>query len=347
MDYEILMQKLGFPTSERLKKILKYLMDEESAKVAAALPGSIDEIAAKLGMPRERVREILEQLFAKGVVFPRDFQHREYFRFAKDIIQLHDATLASQHMKDPKFAELWKEFGEKEAHEVMGKIFSASGVKIWRVVPAYNAIKDLPEVLPYENIKELLKAQKKIAVVPCSCRNVTSLAGEGCKYTREEEEWKCIQVGRGAEYVVARGSGKEISLEMALELIDKIEKDGLVHTWANTAKMSDRRITVNCNCCGDCCEFFLAAKFANVPMETMLEKSRFEAIIDPEKCTGCQTCIERCHFDAIELYKPPGSKKFKARVVAEKCFGCGVCVVGCEQKAIRMKVVRPPEFIPP
>jgi len=57
--------------------------------------------------------------------------------------------------------------------------------------------------------------------------------------------------------------------------------------------------------------------------------------------------LERCHFDAIEMYKPKGSKKFKARVIAEKCFGCGVCVVGCEENAIRLKAVRPPDFIPP
>ncbi|MEM0088695.1 MAG: 4Fe-4S dicluster domain-containing protein [Archaeoglobaceae archaeon] len=345
MSYEILMQKLGFPNSERLRKILQHLMDEESAKVAATLPGSVDEVAEKLGMDKEKVRRILEELFAKGVVFPKDFKNREFFRFARDIIQLHDATLASQHMKDADYAKLWKEFGEKEAHEVMGKVLSGTGIKVWRVIPAYNAIKDLPDVLPYENIKEMLKVQKKIAVVPCSCRNVTALAGDGCKYT-DESTWHCIQVGRGAEYVIERGSGRELTVEEALKLIDEIEKDGLVHTWANTAKIVDPRVTVNCNCCSDCCEFFLSAKFANVPMTSLLEKSRYEAYVLEEKCKGCQTCIERCHFDAIELYKPKGSKKFKARVIAEKCFGCGVCVVGCEEGAIKMKVVRPPEFIP-
>ncbi|MEM4944741.1 MAG: hypothetical protein QXU31_00315 [Archaeoglobaceae archaeon] len=79
MSYETLMQNLGFPNSERLKKILEYLMDEESAKVASALPGSIDEVAQKLGMDKKRVKEILEDLFVKGVVFPRDFKNREYF----------------------------------------------------------------------------------------------------------------------------------------------------------------------------------------------------------------------------------------------------------------------------
>jgi NAD-dependent dihydropyrimidine dehydrogenase PreA subunit/biotin operon repressor len=339
MTYEILMQKLGFPTSERLRKILEYLMDEEEAKIAAALPGSVDEVAEKVGMSREKVGEILEKLFFKGVVFPKDFQKKDYYRFARDLIQLHDATLASQHMKDPEYAKMWEEFGEKEAHPMLGKFLSSAGFKVWRVVPAYGAIKDLPDVLPYENIKEMLKAQEKIAVVPCSCRNVTVLAANGCSYTDETKTWHCIQVGRGAEYVIARGSGRELSLEEALELIDEIEKDGLIHTWPNTAKIVDRRVTVNCNCCSDCCEFFLAARGADVPIESLLEKSRYVAYVDEDLCIACGTCVERCHFDAIELDDV-------ARVNEEKCFGCGVCVVGCEQEAMKMKAVRPPEHIP-
>jgi ferredoxin len=340
------MQRLGFPDSERLKKILEYLMDEEEARVAAALPGSVDEVAEKLDVDRERVKEILEGLFFKGVVFPKDFQKRDYYRFARDLIQFHDATLASQHMRDPEFAKLWKEFGEEESYKKSGEFFKISGMKIWRVVPAYNAIKDLPDVLPYENIKEMLKAQEKIAVVPCSCRNITHLAGDGCAHTNENETWHCIQVGRGAEYVIARGSGKEISIEEALELIDEIERDGLVHTWPNTARVTGRGVTVNCNCCEDCCEFFLSARAAGLPMDALLEKSRYIAYVDESKCKGCQTCIERCHFDAIDMYRPGGSKKYKAVIDEEKCFGCGVCVVGCDEEAIYMKAIRPPEHIP-
>lgn len=346
MSYEDLLARLGFPNSERLRKILEYLMDEEAAKVASALPGSVEEVATKLGMDKQKVREILEDLFAKGVVFPRDFKNREYFKFARDLIQLHDATLASQKVKDVKFAKLWSDFMNEEGYRTLGQVLSTVGLKVWRVVPAYHAIKDLDGVLPYENIKELLKAQSKIAIVPCSCRNVTTLVGNGCKYT-DESTWHCIQVGRGAEYVIERGSGKEITLEEALRLVDEIERDGLVHTWANTSKMVDPRITVNCNCCSDCCEFFLSARYAESGMLSIIERSRYEAFVDVEKCTGCQTCIERCHFDAIELFKPEGSKKFKAKVIPEKCFGCGVCVVGCKQNAINLKVVRPPEFIPP
>ncbi len=96
-------------------------MDEESARVAAELLGSVEEVAKRLGMDEKRVRKILED-FSERVVIPKDFKKRDYFKFARDIIQLHDATLASQHIKDSEYARLWKEFEEKEAHAKMGKI---------------------------------------------------------------------------------------------------------------------------------------------------------------------------------------------------------------------------------
>lgn len=319
-------------------------MNEEELRVVVALPGEIDEIAEKQGLSRDYVKKILEGLFVKGVVIPRDFWKRDHYRFVRDIVQLHDATLASRRMRDPVYAGLWKEFGEKEAYAAIGMLNSMMGVKVWRVVPAYEAIRDLPGVLPHENMLEMIKTQDRIAVVPCSCRNVTHLVGIGCRFTKEhpekEETWHCIQVGRGAEYVIARGSGRELTKEEAIELIHRIEEDGLVHTWPNTAKIVDRRVTVNCNCCRDCCEFFLSARFANIPMSSILEKSRYVAYVDRDLCIACGTCVARCHFNAITIDEV-------AKVNEEECFGCGVCVLGCKQGAIKLKVIRPPEHIPP
>ena len=68
--------------------------------------------------------------------------------------------------------------------------------------------------------------------------------------------------------------------------------------------------------------------------------------MDSAACTGCQTCLERCPFEALDMVKVPGEKKLKAEVEPEKCFGCGVCVVGCESGAIRLVEVVPPEHIP-
>lgn len=49
------------------------------------------------------------------------------------------------------------------------------------------------------------------------------------------------------------------------------------------------------------------------------------AVIDPDRCNQCGTCIEVCRFDAV-------SNDFVVDEIA--CEGCGVCVDFCPEKAI-------------
>jgi len=67
--------------------------------------------------------------------------------------------------------------------------------------------------------------------------------------------------------------------------------------------------------------------------------------VDQDKCIGCQDCLEKCPFEAVEMQKIAGSKKMKASINADKCMGCGVCIVGCQQRAMAYELVRPPEYI--
>ena len=126
--------------------------------------------------------------------------------------------------------------------------------------------------------------------------------------------------------------------------MDEIEQDGLVHQWRNDRALSG--YTVLCNCCVDCCMIWHPVNTHQADIGKVWEKSRFQAESDHELCSGCQTCVERCMFDAIEMTRVAGSKKLKAQVDPEKCFGCGVCVLKCEPLALKMKTVRPPEHIP-
>ncbi len=350
--YQILMNQLQYPESRRLRAILEYLLTPKQATIAAALPGTPAEVSGKTGLDLDQVHRGLEHLFYAGVVFPKgDFFDRQYFRFARSIGQLHDASQAARGLdvvKDRPFYRLWHDFVMNEWYPDRGKVYAAASRPFARIVPAYRSVQDHPDLLPGEDIREILKAQDRIAVVPCSCRYRTTAVGEHCAHTAEEEQWHCLQFNRGAEYALARGAGRELNLEEALALIDRVEEEGLLHTWQNSAELTGAAVA--CQCCRDCCMMAVPMDLVRAPLDRLWAKSRFVAVVNEEACIGCQTCVDRCQFDAIEMIKPQGatrSKKLKARVNPEACFGCGVCVVGCDQaRALSMKLVRPPDHIP-
>lgn len=55
------------------------------------------------------------------------------------------------------------------------------------------------------------------------------------------------------------------------------------------------------------------------------------AVVDKNKCTGCESCIEACPSEAIKM------KDGKACVDADNCVDCGVCVGECPVEAISMQ----------
>ncbi len=356
--YEKLMSGLGFSGSARLRGIMEELMTGEQAQMVAALPASPAEVAEKTGLQEEAVQETLDALALSGVVYPKGgFGNHDYFYFTRHATGLLDGVLISQQLdpvKDKAALTKWHDFCINEMLAVVGKQMSHIQTAPLRIVPAYKAIEDLPDVEPHEDFRELLKAQERISIIPCPCRQRTEAVGESCEYTNEADQWQCLQFGRGTDDVMGKGVGKEISLDEALEILEKIESDGLLHTWPNNNEMAGAY--ASCQCCLDCCLAVLPLTSIGESVGKVWAKSRFEAVIDQEKCDGCQDCVERCQFDAIDMVPPGGdfsgngrrkSKKLKAHVDPEKCWGCGVCVIACDEtKALGFKAVRPLEHIP-
>jgi heterodisulfide reductase subunit A-like polyferredoxin len=110
------------------------------------------------------------------------------------------------------------------------------------------------------------------------------------------------------------------------------EEAGLVH-WGD------------CYCCACSCENLFPVTRGH--RFDLMEPNRFLAVVDEDKCTGCQKCQKRCPFEAVEM-KPVGStKKHKAVINPDKCKGCGLCIVGCKHEAITYRIVRPVEYLRP
>lgn len=346
---------LDYPGSQRLLAIIEYLMTAEQAQITTHLPATAAEAAEKTGFSEDIVQEALDTLVRKGVVYPR--RDPGSFRLAFDALMLHDTTLTARDIdmvKDRKLFDLWEDFSMNEQYVNLGKKYAEFPQPPWRVVPAYKALEGLSNVSPSDDFRELLKlkAHETISVIPCPCRLRKAGIEEPCDHSEEDKHWVCFQFGRGAVYAIARGAAREVSAEEALSLVDKIEDEGFIHTWTNGTN-SDKTMH-SCQCCQDCCVLFQALEMVGESIGKVWAKSIYEAAVNETECEGCQDCVERCHFDAIEMFKPETSgkgrkksKKLKARVDPEKCWGCGVCVLACtETKAMGFKQVRPADHVP-
>ena len=236
-SYKVLMTNLKFPDSTRLRSILELMLTPEQARICAALPGTAADVAKKTDYDAEKIKDELETLFIAGAVFPRgDYNNREFWRFGRSVAQLHDSTEAAKGLdvvKDRMFFEAWHDFTNNEWSPLQGKAYAQSPAPWERIVPAWLSIKDIPDTLPCEDIRETFKAQQRISVVPCSCRLRTTAVGEHCTHTAEEDVWHCFQFNRAADYSIARQGGRELTVDEALDLIEEVEKDGLIHIGQN------------------------------------------------------------------------------------------------------------------
>jgi Pyruvate/2-oxoacid:ferredoxin oxidoreductase delta subunit len=61
-------------------------------------------------------------------------------------------------------------------------------------------------------------------------------------------------------------------------------------------------------------------------------KAEYVARLQQDRCRGCQVCITRCPFKAIERDTATGL----ARVLQDTCYGCGVCRHVCDTGALSL-----------
>jgi ferredoxin len=59
-----------------------------------------------------------------------------------------------------------------------------------------------------------------------------------------------------------------------------------------------------------------------------MTKSNYYAKVDPETCTGCESCLDRCQVNAIQV------QDGTAKIEKARCIGCGLCVSTCPSESI-------------
>lgn len=304
-------------------RILAKIMSPEEAALAATLVReyeSVETIAARAGRPKGEATKLLMALVRRGAVWLERGADGTRFRLAPFVVGLYEAQL---HKLDHELAHMAEEyFANGGAKGIMG-----AEPALHRVLPAHGTVES-EAILPYDDVRTILLGAKSFRVQGCICREEQKLMGRPCAFPNKV----CLSFS-SQEAPIGPDS---LAQEAALALLDEVERVGLVHTVSNVAE----GVGYICNCCGCCCGILRGITEWGLPHS--VAHANYYAVIDPEACQACGTCVERCQVKAISE-RDDGV----AVVNREACIGCGLCVTGCPNDVARLELLPETEAIHP
>jgi ferredoxin len=332
--YERLRQRLddmgpGFPATQNgiEIKILKQLFTEADAEMALMLSPMLEtpeSIAERLNLPPAETARHLEEMARRGLLFRQKKEGVARYAAVPYVVGIFEFQLNSLNDTLARDMEAYYE-------AALGKSFQAWSTPVMRTIPINKELVTEWPIAPYEDVMRIFDSQKKIAVAPCICRTMAKKIDQGCDKPMEA----CFLFGSHASFYVDNGMGRFITTAEAKEIAAKNEAAGLVMQPFNSQFAGGM-----CSCCGDCCGILRSLKKQANPAAAV--KSNYYAEIDEEACTGCETCLDRCQMEAIDMVEE------KAVVNRIRCIGCGLCVSTCPTDAVRlMKKPAEEQYLPP
>jgi Pyruvate/2-oxoacid:ferredoxin oxidoreductase delta subunit len=326
--YQQLAAGIGQPNSDTMAKIFQVVANQDEANVllAASPPKTLAQLSEETGLEESTIEAMIDPLFKKGLLFKsRKPEGTRYYR-VRSYMQWHDSSAV---MNDPPegLMALWKKWHDDEWTGASRQMEEHLKGPALRVIPVNLSIDYNSQILAIDDVSDLVERARNIAVTRCSCRVIDGACGH--------ELWNCLQLDKAADYAIERGTGKPLTKEETIKLLEDCEEEGLVHTTGANRAVGH----VICNCCSDCCINWTSVRDG---LGKFIVPSRFKAEIQRDDCTGCELCVERCYFDAMHMEEDG----MYARVDEENCLGCGLCQVVCAPEAIQMAETRPEEFIP-
>jgi electron transport complex protein RnfB len=321
---------VGYPatTTGVELRLLKFLFTPQQAQIALELDykfqtlEQIHERVKGTGMSLAELETALEEMADKGNTFCKKQGGENTYAnlpFIAGMWEFQEKRLTPEFLKDTN-----EYLREKLAAEVMN-------VPQARVIPVGKSITVEHRIATYDELRNIIeKAEGRIRIGECICRKTMQMSGHTCTVTTRRES--CMTFREFADMYGRTGWGRPISREEALQFAAKSEEEGLVLQPSNQQEPQ-----FICSCCGDCCGGLVLAKAMPKPAEFFV--SNYYAQGNPDLCSGCGTCGERCQMEAV------GLQGHIAVVNRDRCIGCGLCVSTCPSEAIHL-VKKEKELVP-
>lgn len=334
-------QTIGFPETQSGSDIalLKQLFTPEQAEITMMLTyksealEQIQERAKRIGKSAEETERVLDATAARGVIGHRIKNGVKHYRTIPLLVgMLEGAVITAPPDSKPALAAASGQFFQDG---LFLRDFVNTKIPQMRTIPIQKSITPKHQIGNYDEIRKIIEQNSgPIVILECVCRAGTEKQGQPCKQTSRKET--CMALGEVASSLAESGKlGRPISKEEALDILQKNQDDGLVLQPSNTQTPE-----AICSCCGCCCGLLKIQKL--IPNPVSHWATNFFASVDPELCTGCGLCEERCQVAAMKM----DADKKTAVVDLTRCLGCGLCVETCPEDAIELRN-KATEIIPP
>lgn len=189
-------------------------------------------------------------------------------------------------------------------------------------IVAHHKVEHFGQVLPIEDVEEVIDLADSITRIPCGCRFIN---------TGMTDKRYCFGLGIDKFGILGKFPDAAASLEVldkkdAKRLFRKFDTEGLMHSiWTGVTPY----VIGMCNCDRDC-----GAYKGYIEMRGSQHFFRAEYIcqVDWDLCDGCKSCMSQCQFGS-QFYS---SALGKVYIDPTRCFGCGVCRATCPNDAITL-----------
>jgi Pyruvate/2-oxoacid:ferredoxin oxidoreductase delta subunit len=324
--------------TKEIMKILEILFTLEQAEYAMILPLtvmgriSLNDLASKMNKGSEEVEQAVEAMAKEGKVLVMTSRKdgKKYYALWPLLPGILESTYADGIDNDQR-----RRLGrllEKYVADGLWNELASSDYPQFRIIPINKTLSAASQVLPFEEVNQIIEQAEVITVIPCLCRTVS----RKCDHLLEAD----FVFGAWAEYLINYRGARKWTKEEALQRLIECEKDGLMHLTGNAQEGSG----VICNCCTCCCKALRG--FTELHNPRSFVRSNFEPEINHEKCTLCLKCARICQMGALTKlpgYAEDGSDS-KMLLHASQCVGCGLCASHCPEDAIQMIKIR--DYLP-